>query len=237
MGKIQYPANSEFELEDLIRVGSGGDELVVKLFGLYSYKGNLEEMGRDYSCLPDYPQITFTPATTEQSILVASANFENRFKRQIFNRACLQAGVLVTTDYHVFSNPPKDECGNYITDETELMAKVGDTEEFDGVFFNEEGLGYCLTSSFKKGEQSSETFARGGLARLLEGTRESVAGKLGSMSSADYPLGVNVDYSIIDGRQSILKVACLSSCWVANRGFGVYGGSFGKGGHAFGVLK
>ena len=242
MVKDQYeviePSKPEFEPTALIQIRAGLDnELVVRRFGPNTYNNNLTEMRRNYSCLPDYPKITFTPTTTGQSILVASVDFKNKAKPQIFDTNWLQAGPLVRTKTRVFASPPKNPDGGYITDEEELIRRLGDTEEFDGVFFNENGLGYCLLSSFETGKQSSETFARGGLARLLEGTRESVAERLASISSSDnYKLGVHV-WGFNPVEKPVLRVAGP----VSDRIFGrldVGGDSLdGDIGCAFGVLK
>jgi len=236
---IIEPAKPEFEPRKLLGVPHNGDRLVVSRFGPNTYEANLSSMRGNYSCLPDYPKITFSPATTFESISAAAFDFGNIAKPEIFDHNWLQSGLLVRAKTGVFANPPQDKNGNYITDEARLRALLEGAEEIEGVQFGENGLGYAPYSAFKTGEQSSETFAKGGLARLLEGARGSVAERLRGISSTDnYKLGVNV-WGFDPVEEPVLRVASLFSDGLSDGGrLGVVGDRIDyDDGYAFGVLK
>ena len=224
---------------NLFMVKSGSDKLIVKRFGRVSYNKNLSAMGRSYSCLPYYSQITFTPATTGQSVLVASVYYRDKDERESFNDLNLtQLGLLVRTKNGVFANPPNVD-GNYVIDESQLMALLNNAEEIDRVLFGRNGFGYAPYDSFEQGQQDSETFAKGGLARLLEGSKGNGVGIRRILSNNFYKLGVDVcDFDPVE--QPILRVANLSSGWFSLGRLVIRGNSTSDdyyGGFAFGVLK
>ncbi|MFH1358650.1 MAG: hypothetical protein ABIH37_02055 [archaeon] len=233
----------EFEPRDLLVVPHKENPLVVSRFGLNNYKNNLQQMKGKFSCLPDYPQITFRPAITSESISAVAYNFKNIAKPQIFDPNLLQAGYITRTSEGVFANP-FDEQGNPLTDKKTLKLKLNGVKPIKvgkgNIYLCENGLAFAEYDSFKQGVQSSEDFSRSGLARILEHTEQETAENLEAISSPkNYKLGVNV-FGFEPIQESVLRVAGLFSCRLSGVGQLLVLGrnwSDGNGGFAFGVLN
>src|SRR3989344_3421716 len=241
MEQTQYgiikPAKPEFEPRELLVVPHRGAPLVVSRFGPDNYNGNVQEMQGNFSCLPDYEKISFREPTISESVSVCAYDFENLAKPQILDLRWLQLGRIAKTSEGVFANPPKDEDGNPIVDEKILKSFLNGIEPVNGIYLCENDFGFASCETFQTGIQDSETFSRGGLARLLEHTEKPVAENIGKISSLkNYKAGVNV-WGFDKVKEPLLRVASLCS----NRdveGLLVDGGLSGgyDCGYAFGVL-
>ena len=223
---------------DILPVNHQGKILSARYpsFGPGSYVNNIGAMQRQFYHSDTLPNITFQPATTSESISIASYNFAELAKPQILDPRWLQLGYHVLTSELVFFNPPKDAQGKPIIDERVLKNHLNECKKSHGIYLGNNDFGFAPYDSFKRGVQESGEFAESGLARLLEYTDRKIALNLKKISSKEnYPGGVRVsefDASI----EPVLRVSALDS----NRGLddrlyvdGYRGGS--RGGDAFGV--
>ncbi len=238
--------------------------LVVGDFGPNTYSNFLEEIEKTY--MYSYSEdctIKFREPTTSESISVCADGYEQRLNPKIENlknRFLLGLyifflGRFVRVSEGVFANPPKDAHGNPITNEGVLMELLGTVEENDGICIVPDGMkkvdrenyflrdfGFAPYKSFVKGRQDSDTFARGGLARLLEHTREDVARNLRKIASPEFfPHGVAI-FGFHDIFAPFLGVARLQREYFDNGILSVgasdeyrYCGSLNWGGFACGV--
>ncbi|MBS3066727.1 hypothetical protein J4205_02785 [Candidatus Pacearchaeota archaeon] len=193
----------------LLRVPHKNGILVVRYpaFGPNSYSSNLESMGKRYFHSTRFPDISFRPATTPESVSASAYKFGKIAKKEIFNPNCLQVGPIVRTSEGVFAN----------------------TKEVDESVLK---FAYTEYETFKNGFQDSRDFSESGLARLLEHTCESSAPNLREISSAEnYPNGVKV-FGFDSVKEPVLRVAGLYSY---GSGLRVDGGLGDGGGYAFGV--
>ncbi|MDO8459489.1 MAG: hypothetical protein Q7S74_00100 [Nanoarchaeota archaeon] len=214
-------------------------------FGPGTYSGNQNSMQKSYSHPQTGERISFTPATTAQSISAAAYDFKNLAKPQIFDPQWLQLGYILRTSEGVFVNLPKDKQGNVITDEAILKShlngikpiRIGKSDIY--IASNTEKLkdfGFAPYETFQTGIQDGKKFAEGGLARVLEHTEEK-ANALGKIASTKFYLtGVNV-WAFEQTKEPVLRVASLGSGRVSGSGrLSVNGNDWSNEGYAFGVL-
>ncbi len=226
--KPQFPAR------ELLRVPHKKGDLIVGFpaFGSNTYKGNLQSMSGSYSHPVTGERISFTPATTSESISAVAYDFGNMAKPQIFDPRWLQAGYIVRTQNGVFTNTTE-------TDETRLKQLLNGVEKVNGIYLLENGVGFAPYKSFERGEQDCDTFAQGGLARVLEHTHEKTATDLREIASPKfYKKGVNV-LGFNEVKKPVLKVASLVPSGLLDRDRLLVCGDWGGGdvGFAFGVLN
>jgi len=217
----------------LLRVPHKNGILVVRYpaFGPNSYSSNLESMGKRYFHSTRFPDISFRPATTPESVSASAYKFGEMAKKQIFNPNCLQVGPIVRTSEGVFANTKE-------VDESVLKSLLNKCEKVNGIWLYQDNepelidFAYTEYETFKNGFQDSRDFSESGLARLLEHTCESSAPNLREISSAEnYPNGVKV-FGFDSVKEPVLRVAGLYSY---GSGLRVDGGLGDGGGYAFGV--
>ena len=244
----------KFPVRTLLRVPHQdlAEGLVVtrEAFGQNTFQGNLTEMAKNY-CYPNSREvISFREPTAAESISracpdvkahpeLAEFAFEKDTKPEIFDLRWLQAGYIVRTSDGVYATTK-------ITDEAKLKALRDKAKKVNGIWILENGkvegvqdFGFAPYESFTRGVQDCDTFAEGGLARVLEHTQEKTASKLRAIASPkNYSRGVNVCYFDATNEPA-LRVAYLGSdTGDVNRRLHVYGSYWsGDGGYAFGVLK
>ena len=236
-------------MRDLIVVPHLGKNLTVSLFGPNKYIGNLSEMQRDYSHESEglsLPKISFREPKTQESISVASYGFgENGqvdAKRDIFNSRWLQAGRIVKTREGVIANPILDKEGNEVLNSTDLEALKTNSRKIQvgngHIYLGENDFGFAEYETFQRGVQDCDTFAQGGLARVIEHT-EGPAEKLSAIaSSGNYPISVNVGGFENLNPSYFCKVLSLSSSRCLDVLLNTFGYWYNDGGGgAFGVLK
>jgi len=202
MEKIKYGITKAHlpPTRDLLRVPhkEGILTLAYPAFGPNTYRENLKTMSGNYSHPQTGKKISFREPTTSESISAAVYDFENLVKPKIFDSRWLQIGYIVITPEFVVANPPKDKGGNIIiTDEKILKSYLNNSKKVNGIWlYNGEDardFGVAPYETFERGIQDGGKFAEGGLARILEHTKEKVAKNLKVISSSkNYPKGVNV---------------------------------------------
>ncbi|MDP2925364.1 MAG: hypothetical protein Q8N99_03265 [Nanoarchaeota archaeon] len=235
-------------VRDLLPVPHRNIRLVVghPAFGPSTYLNNLAEMQKTYFHSQQQPKISFREPTTSESISVCAYEFKKKVKPEILDPRWLQIGRIVRTLEGVFANPPKDAQENFITDKKILMHLLNGVEETNGIYLVENNpslrdFGYAPYESFASGVQNCNAFIRGGLARLLEHTKEEVAKNLSKIASPKfYPRGVSVlGFDAVN--KPVLRVACLDSYWYSGSdGMDILGYDWVDddcGGCAFGVLN
>ncbi len=214
------------EIDLLPVISHNKENLNIAVFGYDNYKRNIADMQEKYFHSAQLPSISFRPANTTESISAAHYNFKNIAKLEIFDPRWLQVGYIVKTQDGVFTNTIE-------TNETNLKQLLNGAEKINGIYLIDNQIGFAPHSSFKRGVQDADTFARGGLARVLEHTPEKVATKLKEIASPEfYKNGVDV-WGFDTPEKLILKVASLSS---DGGRLGVNGYWHGDDGYAFGVL-
>jgi len=236
----------EFLVRKLLRVPHKNKDLIVAYpaFGPNYFSKNVEEMQKPYSHPITGERIYFREPTTSESISAASYDFENEAKPKIFDQRrhqrWLQAGRIVRTSEGVFVNPPKDEKGNSITDEKSLKSYLNKAKKVNGIYLHEKDFGFAPYESFKRGVQDCDTFADGGLARILEHTGEKTARNLRAIASPKfYKKGVNI-WRFDDVEEPTLRVVSLYSSrgldsgWLGLDGY-CRGGDYG--GYVSGVVN
>lgn len=201
MGKTKYGITKAHlpPTRDLLRVPhkEGILTLAYSTFGPNTYRKNLETMSGNYSHPQTGKRISFREPTTSESISAAVYDFENLVKPKIFDSRWLQIGYIVITPEFVVANPPKNTQGNPISDEQTLKSYLNKSKKVNGIWLyngeNARDFGVAPYETFERGVQDGGKFAEGGLARILEHTREKVAKNLKVISSSkNYPKGVNV---------------------------------------------
>lgn len=205
-------------------------------FGPNTYNNNLAQMQETYSHLPQYPSISFREPTTSESISVVAYDIKTT-KIEILDPRWLQLGRIVRTSEGVFVNPPKDKEGNVLTNESKLKTLLDKASKINGIYLGDNEFGFASYETFERGVQDCDTFAQGGLARVLEHTDKKIAKNFRQIASPEfYKNGVNVwGYDKVN--EFVVRVASLGSY----RDFGgsglSVGGSWGDDdGCAFGVL-
>ena len=224
----------QFPIRKLLVVPHGEQDLIVSFpsFGPNTYERNLEEMKKTYSHPLTGEQISFRPATTSESISAVAYDFKNIAKPKIFDPRWLQAGHIVRTQDGVFTN-------TQLTDESQLKQMLDNFEKVNGIYLGKQGSAFAPYETFERGFQDADTFAQGGLARVLEHTTEKEAGNLRKISSPKlYKEGVNV-WGFDEVNEPILRVASLYSIrYLYDNRLGVGGDNrdVSNNGYAFGVL-
>ena len=205
----------------LIRL-SGERDLVASFdaFGPGYINENDQQLYQRYPHPKTKEIITFREPTTAESISIASYNFPNKAKPQILDYKRLQIGRILKTSEGVFVNVPRDAKGELIENEQTLKSYLNRTNPVrigNGKIWvvqdtgNLRDFGFAEINSFKQGVQDAETFAEGGLARILEHT-EQKAEKLKEMASKQsYPAGVCVWGFNLFNKGPDLRLACLDS--------------------------
>jgi hypothetical protein len=234
--------------KDLLAVPHRNGRLVVghPAFGPNYFRNNIAEMKKRYSHISESYDlgsgISFGEPTTSESVSAAHFGFGNDgevdTKRDIFDPRWLQAGWVLRGRNGVYANPVLDAQGNPITNEDQLQERLQGISETDGAYFGENDFGFAPYESFTRGKQDCDTFASGGLARVLEHSGGKVAPKLRDIASLrHYKSGVYVGFDPVKG--PILAVASLGSYgYLDDRRLDVYGGwDDGRVGHAFGVFS
>lgn len=215
----------EFPVRRLREVPHKDGNLIVShfAFGYNPYLNNLAEMNKSYSNPDTGKRILFREPTTAESISIAHYGFgsegEVDVKRDIFYHNLLQIGRMVKTSEGVYANPPKDEKGNPTIDEKILKSFLDKSKKVNGIWLylgddpNARDFGFAPQESFEfvRGNLCYPTFAKGGLARVLEHTKETTAENLSEIASyKNYSGGVNV-YGFYCVKDPILMVAVLST--------------------------
>lgn len=216
------------------QVQHNGKQLDVSLFGPSTHNDNLAQMQKRYFHSKDLPNVTFRELTTPESISVAVYDFENLAKPKIFDMNWLQAGRIVRTSEGVYANVPKDAQGEPITDEKILKQHLNDAQKIKvgngHIYLGNNDFGFAEYETFERGVQDGDTFAQGGLARILEHTPQVAANLKAIASPKNYKHGVDVwAFDPVDN--PLLKVVGLGS----SRNFGGSRCDF-VGGFVFGGL-
>lgn len=233
-------ATPVFLVRDLLKVHHKDRELIVgyPAFGPNTYSENLTQMQSRYCHSEEQLDIRFREPTISQSVSVCVYEFGKRTKPE--ESDFFQLGKIIRTSEGFFANPPRNSNGKPIVDEKLLKSNLKGVKKVNGIYLAENDFGFAPYESFETGLQDCDTFARGGLARLLEHTQQKVAeGFRGIASPKIYPNGVHVK-AFSATPEPLLRVVSLDS----GRGiiFGwlnVYGDcriDDGRG-YAFGVLK
>ncbi len=223
----------EFPVKELIQDNQG----TYAIFGPKRYRKNLEEMSEDFSHPITGEKISFRPATTSESIRIASDGFgedgEFDAKKDIHDSRWNQTGYIVRTPEGVFTNTQE-------LDEKTLMNMLNKAEKVNGIYLINDTIAFAPYESFKinihDGEAGVELFTQGGLARALEHTKEKTAENLGKIASHYKRAGVNVCF-FDDVKEPDLRVLGLGSS--ENSKGMIVGDSWKEsfGGYAFGVLE
>ncbi len=208
MTKAQYGVIEEkreqpkFPVRRLLRVPHQGRALVVSrdAFGPNTFNNNVTEMQKSYCYPHTHEIISFRDSTTSESISAIAYDFANIAKPEIFDLRWLQAGRVFKAPEWVVVNPPRDEKGEFITDEETLRNYLNGIKKVNGIYRlpdeKIEGVRDCSFvpyESFAQGVQSGEDFARSGLARGLEFADGTKAPNLEIIAAKEnYPRGVNV---------------------------------------------
>lgn len=188
------------EIDLLPSILHEGNQLDVALFGPDMYKTNVKNMLKTYFHSKELSNITFSPATTAESISAAAYNFTEFAKPKIFNPNWLQAGRIFKAPEWVVVNTLKDEQGDLIEDERTLKRFLNEAKKVNGIYRIPNGkikgvrdCSFVPYESFKQKVQSDEDFARSGIARGLEYVEGDIAPNLKIISSkTNYPREVNV---------------------------------------------
>lgn len=229
----------QFPVKELLVVPHREDKnltMSFPAFGPNNYKGNLESIGKTYTHPVTGEKINFKPATTSKSISAVAHGFGNQgevdAKRDIFDARWLQAGYSVITQDGVYVNTTE-------LNETKLKQLIDKAEKVNGIYLGENDFGFAPSDSFETGVQDCDTFAQGGLARVLENTSKKIAPKLREIASPRfYKRGVRV-WGFDEVKEPVLKVASLGSYRIVGGGrldVGGFGWDDYCSGYAFGEL-
>ncbi len=202
--------NKEKTEKELVVIPHNGKSLEVAVFGPNTYKENLKEIRKTDSHPRTREKITFIPTTTSESVSAAAYDFGSNgkadAKRDIFDPRWFQAGYIVRTSDGVFTNTT-------ITDKSHLKQLLDNAEKVNGIYLLNNKIGFAHYESFERGVQDCDTFAQGGLARVLEYTSEKYAPKLREIASPKfYEEGVSV-WGFDEVKEPVLRVASLQSNW------------------------
>jgi len=243
-GIIKAEERSLLPSTDLLSVNHKGNKLIARYpaFGLGSYLENIDAMKQQHFYHSrECSNLLFTPATTSESISVASHKFAELAKPEILDIDGLQLGLIALASEGIFANP-LDEQGEPTTDEEILKTRLNTCKNVHRIYLGANDFGFAPYETFKSGEQDSGDFAEGGLARLLEHTEERTAPKLKEISSKpNYPTGVEVvELNEFEFIWPVLRVSRLFSDWHTWGRFYLFGDNIDDyfwDGSAFGVSK
>jgi len=246
MEETQYQIRKAEEREalpaiDLLpSISHQGRQLDMALFGPNNYRKNVAHMQKRHFHSQQLPDITFTPATTAESISAVAYNFADFAKPQIFDSRWLQAGRIIRAQEGVFVNPLNDSQGNPITDEKTLKSLLKADRKVNGIYLLNNDSGFAPYDSFTRGLQDCDTFVQGGLARVLVHTPEEEAKLLRAIASPEfYKRGVNV-WGFEPVKEPALRVVSLNSDRSLDDGRLSVDGNYWdyyNDGYAFGVLN
>jgi len=203
---MEHQEQAQYPVKELLTVPHKKDNLIVSspAFGRNNFKNNLDAMGRTYSL--NGRTFSFRKPLTSESISASAYGFgedgEFDTKRDIFNPSWLQVGSIIKTQEGVYTNTKE-------TNEEALKGLLNGIEKTNGIYLRDDGIAFAPYESFKRGVQSAEDFARGGLARALGHTPEEVAKNLNKIAST-YKEGVDV-WSFDEVQEPTLRVASLYS--------------------------
>jgi hypothetical protein len=228
------------EMDLLLPIRHKGKILDMALFGRDSYIKNVSEMVQEYFHSENLPNITFIPATTAESVSAISLGFE-RFNNPLILRGGVQAGSMVATAEGIFVNPLNTK-GEVITDEETLKSFLKKGSKVGDIYLWEKDGGFAPYESFKCGFQDCDSFAEGGLARVIEHTTEGRAEKLRAIASPKYyDKGVEVFGDIVLQNQfnlfRFLNLRRKSSLFGSNKLVVSLKNVYYKEGYAFGKAK
>ena len=224
---------------DLLVVPHRGRELVVShpAFGPDTYANNVAEMGKPYTHSAESPAISFREPTTSESISASAYEFPTRAKPEIFDPRWLQAGRIARTSEGVFANQPRN------VDEKTLKSYLAKARNVNGIWLLPNGaiegvqdFGFAPYESFQTGVQDCNTFAEGGLGRVIEHAEGTAVNLRAIASPKNYKRGVNVG-GFEPTKELAEKVLCLSSYWGIDDGRLFVGGYWNdySDGYCFGV--
>ena len=179
-------------------------------FGPGSYVDNIGAMRQQFYHSNKFPDISFRPATTSESISITYDNLAD-VEEKILDPRWLQLGYHVLTSELVFFNPPKDFQGNPIIDKNVLKNLLNDCRKAYGIYLGNNDFSAAPYESFRQGFQESREFAESGLARALEHTDEKKAPLLEEISSKKhYSRDVKIfGYDAV--KKPVLRVFALGS--------------------------
>jgi hypothetical protein len=139
-----------------------------------------------------YPNVSFREANSSETISILDHYLSHCY---IYGEAndyelghVIKLSYILIEEEGVYVNIPRNSKGSLIDDKRIISSKLEKAQKVNGIFFCENGLGFAPFETFKIGEQDYETFARGGLARVLEQTKEGIAKKLFHFLSGDFSL-------------------------------------------------
>ena len=157
----------------------------------------------------------------------------------------IQLGKIVRTSEGVYTNPPKDAQGNFTNDEKTLKGLLNKCKKVNGIYLSDNDFGFAPYETFEQGTKDCDAFVKGGLARLLEHTKDKEAKNLRKIvSPKPFNREVNV-WGFEEIKPSFRRVVSLGS--YKNFGYhrldifggwtnsDCWGGSYD--GHVFGVLN
>ncbi|MBI2630550.1 hypothetical protein HYW76_05615 [Candidatus Pacearchaeota archaeon] len=155
-------------------------EAEIRLFGSGDYFKLVENMRRE----------GFRSANSSESVYELAEDFDN-LRKTVLDSDLFFLCEIIMHEQGIFLNPPDGE--NFPNDEESFASLLSDEESFGGIYPLHEGLIFVPYRSFKTGQQNSEDFVRGGLARGLEGAFGVKAERLSIISDAgEYPAGINI---------------------------------------------
>ena len=213
-GTIEVEPRNQLEAITLARVPYRGKGIIVARykFGLNLYSKNVKAMSNHFYNSSQFPDVTFRPATTSESISDAAYEFTEIAKPEIFNSRWFQAGRIVRAEDGVYINPL-----NAITLEgvdKRVLHSLRDNSKTFGkgkkaIRLGVNDFAFVPYESFEQGVQDAEDFAESGLARGLEYVEGDVAPNLESMTLT-YPNGVYV-FNFDKCKEPTAKVVVLYS--------------------------
>ena len=185
---------AQLPVRDLIKIPYNGRILTATLqpFGPNSYDENIKAMNQAHRHPTEpYGQIAFNPATTDESVAIASYMFGDeetfKLKENVFNPNWLQAGRIVRTQDGVWTN----QAGQF--NEEAMKRLLVPNKKVNGIYLLNENTAFAPYESFKTELQSHDDFLQGGLARAIEHTSKPKAEKLEAIANNKfYPNGVLV---------------------------------------------
>ena len=240
---VDFPTRDKsLPLRDLLVVPHRGKELTASYpaFGPNTFDGNVAEMQRAYTHSTELPQINLREPTTSQSISIIAYKFEKLAKPQILDPRWLQAGRIVRTKQGVIVNPILDAQGNVVLNQGDLEAIKTNARKIEvgngHIYLGDKDFGFAEYTTFQPGIQDSDTFAQGGLARIIEHTENQAIHLKAISSKQNYPRGVDV-WGFEIPKEPIERVLSLNSDWdLDGDRLNVDGINWNvNGGYAFGV--
>ncbi len=212
-------------------------------FGPDGYNSNLRELQKSYAHPLTGDKISFRGPVTSESISATVYKFGTLAKPSILDPSWLQLGKIVRTSDGVYANVPRDNFIDSETDEKALKKLIDKSKKIEVgkgyIYLGDNDFGFADYQSFEQGVQDCDTFAQGGLARILECTEREAESLRRIASPKNYSRGVNV-WRFDAVNKPIVRVAGLGSGRGVGRGRLLVDGSDWDGsyvGFVFGVLN